>query len=179
LDEAVQAGLVQETGADPYRFANVLVRTTLYEELSATRRRPLHRRVGEAIEKLRPDDVVALAFHFSQAGPDGDGVSQAVRYGLAAADQALQARALDIARGLGDGGLLAWVLNRTGYAAFAPDRAERLVARGEEATRLSDATGDPAQRVLSRYYYGAHRILATVLFAHGVWFSSLARVLCR
>jgi predicted ATPase len=54
LDEAVQAGLVQETSADRYRFAHVLVQVTLLEELSATRRRRLHRRVGEAIEKLRP-----------------------------------------------------------------------------------------------------------------------------
>ena len=286
LDEAVGAGLVQETSADRYRFAHVLVRATLHEELSATRRRGLHRRVGEALEKLRPDDVVALAYHFSEAGPDTDARSRAVRYGRAAADQALQARALGdaearfhqvlglldgpatlhaperiaalcglgeaqrdqgnpefrttlleagrlaqasghvpmlvraalansrglpsvigaidsdrvaateaalesvgpqptadrarllahlaaelcfagddqrrlalsdeaegIARSLGDTGLLAWVLNRTGYAAFAPDRAERLVARGEEATRLSDAIGDPAQRVLSRYHW--------------------------
>jgi class 3 adenylate cyclase len=293
LDEAVRAGLVQETGADRYRFAHVLVRTTLFEELSATRRRRLHRRAGEAIEQLRPDDVVALAYHFSQAGRAGDGMSRAVRYGLAAAEQALQARALSdaearfhqvlellddsatldapqrvaalcgmgeaqrdqgnadfratlldaaqlaqasgdvpmlvraalansrglpsvvgavdadrvaitqaalesvgpqptadrarllahlaaelcfagddrrrvalsdeaegIARSLGDDGLLAWVLNRTGYAAFAPDRVERLVARGEEATRLSDATGDPAQRVLSRYHWSGALLTA-------------------
>jgi class 3 adenylate cyclase len=293
LDEAVRAGLVQETGADRYRFAHVLVRTTLSEELSATRRRRLHRRVGEAIEQLRPDDVAALAYHFSQAGSAGDGTSQAVRYGLAAAERALQARALSdaearfyqvlgllddsatldaperiaalcglgeaqrdqgkpefrttlldaarlaqassdvpmlvraalansrglpsvvgavdadrvaitqaalqavgpqpaaerarllahlaaefcfagddrrrvalsdeaegIARGLGDDGLLAWVLNRTGLAAFAPDRVGRLVARGEEATRLSDATGDPAQRVLSRYHWSGALLTA-------------------
>jgi hypothetical protein len=293
LDEAVRAGLVQETGADRYRFAHMLVRSTLSEELSATRRRRLHQRVGEAIEKLRPDDVVALAYHFSQAGPDGEGISRAVRYGLAAAEQALQARALGdaearfhqvlkllddyasrdaparvaalcglgeaqrdqgnpefrttlleagrlahvsgdipmlvravlansrglpsvigaidadrvaiteaalegvgpqpsaerarllaqlaaelcfagddqrrvalsdeaerIARGVGEDDLLAWVLNRTGYAAFAPDRVERLVARGEEATRVSDATGDPAQRVLSRYYWSGALLTA-------------------
>jgi class 3 adenylate cyclase len=286
LDEAVSAGLVQETGPDRYRFAHMLVRATLQEELSATRRRRLHQRVGEAIEKLWPEDVVALAYHFSEAGPDTGARSRAVRYGLTAAEKALQARALgdaearfhqvlgllddpaildaperiaalcglgeaqrdqgnpefrttlleagrlaqasgdvpllvraalansrglpsvigaidaarvaiteaalesvgpeptterarllahlaaelcfagddqrrvalcdqaeQIARSLGDSGLLAWVLNRTGYAAFAPDRVERLVARGEEATRLSDATGDPAQRVLSRYYW--------------------------
>jgi class 3 adenylate cyclase/DNA polymerase III delta prime subunit len=293
LDEAVGAGLVQETGADRYRFAHVLVRATLLEELSATRRRRLHWRVGEAIEKLRPDDVVALAYHFSEAGPDGEATSRAVRYGLAAAEQALQARALGdaearfhhvlellddpvtdaararvaalcglgeaqrdqgnaqfrttlleaawlaqasadapmlvraalansrglpsmigavdtdrvaitqaalesigpqptaerarllahlaaelsfagdnrrrvalsdqaeaIARGLGDDALLAWVLNRTGYAAFAPDRVERLLARGEEATRLSDAAGDPAEQVLSRYYWSGALLTA-------------------
>jgi class 3 adenylate cyclase len=293
LDEAVSAGLVQETGPDRYRFAHVLVQVTLFEDLSATRRRRLHRRVGEVLEKLRPEDVVALAYHFSQAGPDGGAVPRAVRYGLAAAEQALQARALgdaearfhqvlelledpttvnaparsaalcglgeaqrdqgnpefrttlldaaqlaqassdvpllvraalansrglpsvigavdtdrvaiteaaleavgpqptadrsrllahlaaelcfagddrrrvalcdqaeDIARDLGDRDLLAWVLNRTGYAAFAPDRVERLVARGEEATRLSDAAGDPTQRVLSRYYWSGALLTA-------------------
>jgi class 3 adenylate cyclase len=293
LDEAVWAGLVQETGGDRYRFAHVLVRATLLEELSATRRRRLHWRAGEAIEKLRPDDVVALAHHFSQAGPDSGGMARAVRYGLAAAEQALHARALadaearfhqvlglldepatleapariaalcglgeaqrdqgdaafrttlleagwlarasadvpmliraalansrglpsmigavdtdrvaiteaaleavgpcptaerarllahlaaelsfagddqrrvalsdeaeGIARALGDNDLLAWVLNRTGYAAFAPDRVERLVARGEEATRLSDAAGDPAQQVLSRYYWSGALLTA-------------------
>jgi class 3 adenylate cyclase len=293
LDEAVSAGLVQETGADRFRFSHVLVRATLLEELSATRRRRLSSRAGEVLEKLRPDDVVALAYHFGQAGPDGDGMSRAVRYGLAAADQALQARALGdaearfhqvlglldgpasndaaarvaalcglgeaqrdqgnaefratlleagrlarasgdvamlvraalansrglpsvigavdadrvaiteaaleavgtrataerarllahlaaelcfagddrrrvalsdeaeaMARALGDTGLLAWVLNRTGYAAFAPDRVRRLVARGEEATRLSDAIGDPAQRVLSRYHWSGALLTA-------------------
>jgi len=73
---------------------------------------------------------------------------------------ALSDEAEEIARGLGDGGLLAWVLNRTGYAAFAPDRVERLVARGEEATRLSDAAGDPAQRVLSRYSWSGALLTA-------------------
>ena len=64
------------------------------------------------------------------------------------------------ARDLGDHDLLAWVLNRTGYAAFAPDRVARLVARGEEATRLSDAAGDPAQRVLSRYHWSGALLTA-------------------
>ena len=73
---------------------------------------------------------------------------------------ALSDQAEAIARRLGDSGLLAWVLNRTGYAAFAPDRVERLVARAEEATRVSDAAGDPAQRVLSRYYWSGALLTA-------------------
>jgi hypothetical protein len=73
---------------------------------------------------------------------------------------ALSDEAERIARGLADDGLLAWVLNRTGLAAFAPDRVGRLVARGEEATRLSDATGDPAQRVLSRYHWSGALLTA-------------------
>ena len=284
LDEARKAQLIDETGADRYRFAHALVRATLVEELSATRRRRLHRRIGEAIEKLRSDDVVALTYHFMEAGPDDCDTSRAVRYGLAAAGQALQARALGdaearfrdvltlldtsphtpqkalamcglgeaqrdqgdpeyrrtlldaarvaedcgdvalliraalsnsrglssviggldaervavteralasigrepsaaralllsqlaaettflpddrrrlaladeaegMARQLGDDALLAQVLNRTCHASFSPTRVDRLVARGAEATELSDAIGDPVQRVLARHFW--------------------------
>jgi hypothetical protein len=94
FDEGVRARLLEETGADRYRFAHALVRTTLYDELSATRRRRLHRRIAEALEKLHRDDVVALAYHALQAGPDGGDASRAARYCVAAGDQALAARAL-------------------------------------------------------------------------------------
>ena len=61
-----------------------------------------------------------------------------------------------MARGLGDDAVLAWVLVRTGYSAVAPSRSEQWIARGEEAVRLTEATGDPSLRVLSRiFYYGA------------------------
>jgi class 3 adenylate cyclase len=93
LDEAVRARLLEETGAEEYRFAHALVRSTLYDELSVTRRRRLHRRVVDAIEKLHPDDVVALAYHSVEAGPDGGDVTRAVTYVLAAAEQAQAARA--------------------------------------------------------------------------------------
>jgi class 3 adenylate cyclase/tetratricopeptide (TPR) repeat protein/DNA polymerase III delta prime subunit len=93
LDQAVRARLVEETGVDHYRFAHALVRTTLYDELSATRRRRLHRRVADALEKVHPDDVRALAHHCTEAGPDGGDMSRALRYTLAAAEQSLAARA--------------------------------------------------------------------------------------
>jgi len=94
LDEAVRARLIDETGADRYRFSHALVRATLYEELSATRRRRQHRRVAQALEKLRPDDVVALAYHYVEAGPEGGLMTLAVHYSLSAAELALSARAL-------------------------------------------------------------------------------------
>jgi tetratricopeptide (TPR) repeat protein len=93
LDEAVRARLVEETDADRFRFAHALVRTTLYDELSAARRRRLHRRVADALEEMRPSDVVALAYHCAEAGPVGGDNSKALRYGLAAAEEALAARA--------------------------------------------------------------------------------------
>jgi tetratricopeptide (TPR) repeat protein len=45
------------------------------------------------LEKLRPHDVRALAYHCTEAGPDGGELSRAVKYSLAAAEEALAARA--------------------------------------------------------------------------------------
>ena len=99
LDEAVRARLLEETGPDEYRFAHALVRSTLYEELSVTRRRRLHRRVADVLEKLHPDDVVALAYHCVEAGPAGPDLTRAVGYVLAAAERAQATRALAEAEG--------------------------------------------------------------------------------
>ncbi len=93
LDEAVRARLVEETGVDRFRFAHALVRTTLYDELTATRRRRAHRRIADVLEKLHPGDVVSLAYHCAEGGPVGGDISRAVHYGLAAAEESLASRA--------------------------------------------------------------------------------------
>ncbi len=87
LLDAVEAGLltglVTEPAAGRIRFAHALVRDTLYEALSRLRRSRLHARAAEAIERHRPDQVAALAYHFAEAGSDP---VKAARYcGLAAA----------------------------------------------------------------------------------------------
>jgi class 3 adenylate cyclase/tetratricopeptide (TPR) repeat protein len=94
LESAVAARLVEETGVDGYRFAHALVRATLYESLGETRRARLHRRVADAVLARRPDDVTALANHYSQAAVRGD-ASQAVRYCTQAGDHALSKLAYD------------------------------------------------------------------------------------
>jgi class 3 adenylate cyclase len=93
LEEAVEARLIDETRAAKYRFAHALVRSTLYEELSATRRSRMHRRVGEYLEDARPGDVSTLAFHFSQAVA-GD-VTKALHYMTLAGDEAMEQVAHD------------------------------------------------------------------------------------
>lgn len=93
LDEGVRARLLHETQADHYRFSHALVRTTLYEELSATRRRRTHKQVADALERLHPDDVVSLAHHLLEAGPEGGSSQRAVHYALAAGRQGLEGRA--------------------------------------------------------------------------------------
>jgi len=100
VDEATRARLVEEVDADRYRFAHALVRTSLYDELSASRRRRMHRAVTDLIAKRTPDDLAALAHHSVEAGPRGGDLSDAIGYVLAAADQSREASALGEAENL-------------------------------------------------------------------------------
>jgi hypothetical protein len=48
----------------------------------------------------------------------------------------------------------------TAFATVSLDRIEKQLSRGEEATRLADATGDPALRALARYHWSATLLMA-------------------
>ncbi len=75
LDEALEAGFLTDRagpdepdGAPGLRFAHVLVRDTLYQDLSRPRRAHWHTAVAEAVEALHPDRADVLAHHFGRAG---------------------------------------------------------------------------------------------------------------
>src|SRR4051794_17730282 len=99
LDAAVRAGMLLEAAGVPgrYSFAHALLRKTLEDDLTATRRARFHRRIGEAIEARHRDHLdpfaVELARHFAAAGPDE--VDRAVSYSLRAAEQAEERLAYD------------------------------------------------------------------------------------
>lgn len=101
LDAAVAGRLIQEVaGAQGrYTFTHALVRETLYGELTTVRRGRLHRRVGEALERLSPsgDEPLAdLAFHFSEAvAVAGGDIQRAVSYAVRAAERATSAFAME------------------------------------------------------------------------------------
>jgi DNA-binding SARP family transcriptional activator len=78
LDAALAAGFLEEH--ERLRFTHILVRDTLYDDLSAVRRTHWHRAAAEAIERVHPDDVTALAHHYERAGSQ-----EAGRYAAAAA----------------------------------------------------------------------------------------------
>ncbi|ALG13306.1 BTAD domain-containing putative transcriptional regulator [Kibdelosporangium phytohabitans] len=83
LDEAevaVRQGFLVETAAGEFQFSHALVRDTVYQDLSRSRRAHLHLEVGEALERLRAGDVAALAHHFALASDERAG-----RYAQAAA----------------------------------------------------------------------------------------------
>ncbi len=92
LDEALAAGLVAEAPADPghYSFSHMLIRETLYEGMSTTRRARLHRRVGTALEAAgSAQNLSALAHHFTLAAEPEDS-ELAIRYAVAAGEEAAQ-----------------------------------------------------------------------------------------
>jgi DNA-binding CsgD family transcriptional regulator len=62
------------------RFVHALIRETLYEEMTAARRRHWHLRAGEVLAAMPVSDADAVAYHFAQAG-DERAVTWLVRAG--------------------------------------------------------------------------------------------------
>lgn len=135
LEEALAAHLIEEVPERPgrYRFSHALVRETVYEELSATRRVRLHRRVGEALEELYSESIERhlpeLAHHFREAARSGE-TARALEYTTRAGEHAAQVlayedaarhyeHALEVADGL-------------------PRRCDLLIALGEARARAGD-----------------------------------------
>ncbi|HET7013377.1 MAG TPA: AAA family ATPase [Streptosporangiaceae bacterium] len=86
VETVLAARLLAEDDQDRYRFPHDLIRDTLEESLSAARRRLLHRRVGQALQRQPDAAAESLAFHFAKAGED----ETAARYLELAGDQAQQ-----------------------------------------------------------------------------------------
>ena len=123
LDTAIDAEFLMEW-ADKLRFTHILVRDTLYGDLSTLRRARWHAAAGAAFERLRPLDAVVIAHHLDRAG-GRDQAARAARYSRAAAEQAEQhARSHEAAR--------LWQ-----QAVAAHDRA----ADGDTAGRLAAVMG--------------------------------------
>jgi tetratricopeptide (TPR) repeat protein len=98
VEPAATASLVQEEGVGAYEFAHALVRSTLHQELSTTRRSRLHRRVAEALEARHAGDLDAvaadLAYHWSEAHAS-DVPERARVYARRAGELAVAALAFD------------------------------------------------------------------------------------
>ncbi|WP_216215843.1 BTAD domain-containing putative transcriptional regulator [Amycolatopsis aidingensis] len=87
VEIATRRGFLTESAPGRFRFAHALVRDTLYEDISRSRRAAWHAAVAEVLERLRPDDVQALAHHFLLAESPAT-ADRAARYARAAAEQA-------------------------------------------------------------------------------------------
>jgi DNA-binding SARP family transcriptional activator len=137
LNEAMAERVLDDAPGAPgrLRFGHVLIRDTLYDELTPARRMQLHREVGEALEAAYSSDpephLAELAQHFVAAAPIGT-KEKAVHYAHRAGDRAARqlafeeaARHYEIALTLADEQL---------------ERCELLLALGDVEARAGDAS---------------------------------------
>lgn len=149
LEEAMAAQMIREDPArvGRYNFAHALIRETLYEDLSLTRRVRLHAAIAAALEELHAGrldaHLVELAHHHLAAAPGGETAS-AVAYAVRAAESARGKLAYEEAAELYERALDALDREQRPPAA---QRAGLLLALGE--ARLRAGTTSAARRAFA------------------------------
>jgi tetratricopeptide (TPR) repeat protein len=141
-----------------------LVHEVAYRSLLSTRRRTLHRRIGEWLERERGEEAVAeIASHFR----DGDDPERAREYLPRAAERAAQLNAqreaLDWYRAaadlfVDDPGRRAQMLERAATHSYLLGEMDGSISLVSEAQRLYEEAGDrlhalDCRRWLGRYYW--------------------------
>jgi hypothetical protein len=99
LAQAVDAEVISETSAlGRYAFTHILIRETLYEDLTAAKRMRLHRTVAETLEESYPAHLEAklaeLAHHWFKSAQAGD-AGKTMRYATQAAEHAMSQHAYE------------------------------------------------------------------------------------
>jgi tetratricopeptide (TPR) repeat protein len=140
LDAAIAARVLADVpgAAGQLRFAHVLIRDTLYDGLTPTRRMLLHRQAVDVLASLHGDapgpHLAELAHHSLAGGELEDGLS----YARSAGDRAFALLAYEEAARLYETALEA-------LAAASPDdeaaRCGILLALGEARSRAGDSAG--------------------------------------
>lgn len=87
LEEAMRAGVVAIDEPGVGRFVDVEAHAAVYDGLPHADRAALHRRTAEALERVAPEDVGQLGYHWYFAGSRED-VRRAAGYSRAAAAEA-------------------------------------------------------------------------------------------
>jgi DNA-binding SARP family transcriptional activator/tetratricopeptide (TPR) repeat protein len=140
VEESVNAHVIAEVPGVYGRcsFTHSLIRQTLYDGLTATRRARLHLRVAEALERLEADapepPLAELAHHFCLA-PPSRGATKAVEYAERAAELAKKQLAYEEAARLYETALVA--LEQAG--ADVQRRCELLLRCGDAQTKAGDS----------------------------------------
>jgi transcriptional regulator with XRE-family HTH domain len=136
VEAALEARLLAEDGLC-YSFTHDLIRETIERGMSAGRRRLLHRRIGETLEREPDAPAESLALHFGLSDNDG----KATRYLTLAGEQAQQ---------------------RVAFAAAA-DFFAQAAGRLEQAGRQADAIPVIEQQGVSLHRAGHHGEAISVL----------------
>jgi predicted ATPase/class 3 adenylate cyclase/DNA-binding SARP family transcriptional activator len=152
LDSAQDAALIRESG-NGYTFVHPLLWEVIYGRVPDQRRRRLHDRAGQALERIYEDDTgdrsAELAWHFVEA----DNRERGLRYSMAAGRHAEQAvahaeaerhyrQAVDLARALGDQEQLSQALERLGVVLKAEAHLDAAAEVLDEAAQIQDALED-------------------------------------
>jgi class 3 adenylate cyclase/tetratricopeptide (TPR) repeat protein len=142
LEEATAARLVEELadGFGTYAFAHLLIRETLYRDLTSARRGRLHARVGEALDALHgenPDRLAELAHHYYEGAAAGE-VDKAIDCCRRAGDRSLALLAYEEAAQHYERALEALDLDPSADPAR---RCGLLIALGDARGRSGDRTG--------------------------------------
>jgi DNA-binding SARP family transcriptional activator len=140
LDEAARERIVADVPGQPgrLRFTHALIRDTLYDEVPPGRRVQLHRRVGDALEKLYADNIephlAELAHHFYESARPA-AAEKALAYARRAGERSLGRLAYEEAARLFTVGLK--VLDRM-ERPHDEIRCELLLALGDAQARTGE-----------------------------------------
>jgi len=166
FEEATAARVLTEVpgAAGRYRFAHVLIREALYEEISTIRRLRLHRRIAEVLEEVYgprgESHLTEIASHHLLAAQPGD-VDRAVAYAHRAGDRAVRLLAYE------EGARLFEMALQALEQAEPPDevqRGELMLALGE--ARLRAGNQNEAREAFRAAAGIARTIRAPELLAH-------------
>jgi len=162
VEAALEARLLAEDGPC-YSFTHDLIRETIEHGLSAGRRRLLHRRIGETLEREPDAPAESLALHFGLSGDD-----KATRYLELAGRQAQQRLAFAAAANFFN--QAAERLQRTGRQADAVPVIEQQGVSLHRAGRHGEAIS-VLERALAGYQSGGdengvHRVTGHLADAH-------------
>jgi tetratricopeptide (TPR) repeat protein len=155
LDEAVAAQLLAADRDEGFVFTHDKIREVLYEELNPIRRRRLHLRTAEGLERHReraPVTVETLAHHFIHAGEYERGLTYAKQAAaeaerIFAYDEAMAAygRALECAESLGLKNEQLVLEEAIGNAALASGNTLRATVHFDRALALASNPRDRAR----------------------------------
>jgi transcriptional regulator with XRE-family HTH domain/tetratricopeptide (TPR) repeat protein len=162
-EAALNARLLTEDGTT-YSFTHDLIRETIEHNLSAARRRLLHRRIGETLERDPGPSAESLAFHFALSDDDG----KAITYLELAGEQAQRRVAFAAAADF-----FAQAAERLELAGRQADAVPVIEKQGvalHRAGRHGEAIG-VLERALARHQAaadedGVHRVIGHLADAH-------------
>ncbi|HEU5422852.1 MAG TPA: AAA family ATPase, partial [Nitrolancea sp.] len=155
IDQGLETHLLVENASDAVRFGHALMREALYAEVITPRRRSLHQKVAETLERAPHPDPDAVAYHYQQAG-DGRAARWFIKAGERAEDSYAWVTAVErfeVARALlerqrVDAAEYGWLLLRIA-AIRRYERPSRAMEILDAAAAYAESARDP---VLFAYF---------------------------